>query len=79
MLDEPSLGLDPKARAELISFLRKLDVTKIISGHDLELLKTLCNKFIILKNGNITAAGAISNLFGDMRVLQENELYFKIE
>lgn len=79
MLDEPSLGLDPKARAELIYFLRKLDVTKIISGHDLELLKVLCNKFIILKSGRITAAGAISNLFGDMRLLQENELFFEIE
>ena len=79
MLDEPSLGLDPKARYELISFLRQLNVTKIISGHDLELLRALCNKFIILKDGRITAAGTISELFGDMQVLQENELFFEIK
>ncbi|MBE0479080.1 ABC transporter ATP-binding protein, partial [Candidatus Aerophobetes bacterium] len=38
ILDEPSSNLDPRARRHLIELLKSINLTKIISGHDLELI-----------------------------------------
>ena len=64
-LDEPTSGLDPFSTQminELILYLRDvLDMTIVIITHDLETIKTVLDRFIILKrdiifNGNITEA-----------------------
>ena len=64
-LDEPTSGLDPASTQkinELIVYLRDvLNMTIVIITHDLETIKTVLDKFIILKrdiifNGNITEA-----------------------
>ena len=64
-LDEPTSGLDPSSTQkinELILYLRDvLNMTVVIITHDLETIKTVLDRFIILKrdiifNGNITEA-----------------------
>ena len=56
-LDEPASGLDPKARIELrttIKKLRAMGKTMIISSHVLTELSDFCNSFGIMEHGKIT-------------------------
>ena len=64
-LDEPTSGLDPSSTQkinELILYLRDvLNMTVVIITHDLETIKTVLDRFVILKkdiifNGNIKEA-----------------------
>ena len=41
ILDEPSAGLDPRARRTLINLLRELPITMLVSTHDMTLVKEL--------------------------------------
>jgi cobalt/nickel transport system ATP-binding protein len=38
VLDEPSAGLDPRARRTLINLLRELPITMLVSTHDMKLV-----------------------------------------
>jgi cobalt/nickel transport system ATP-binding protein len=40
ILDEPSAGLDPRARRTLINLLRELPITMLVSTHDMRLVKS---------------------------------------
>jgi len=56
ILDEPFLGLDPdlvNRLAGLVFELNKKGKTIIISSHDIEMLKRICSKFILINNGNL--------------------------
>lgn len=64
-LDEPTSGLDPsstKSVNELLLYLKNsLNITTVIITHDLDTIKTLLDRFIIIKkekifDGNITEA-----------------------
>lgn len=64
-LDEPTSGLDPASTQsvnELLLYLKKnLNITTVIITHDLETIKTVLDRFIIIKkekifDGNITEA-----------------------
>ena len=41
ILDEPSAGLDPRARRTLINLLRELPITMLISTHDMRMVQEL--------------------------------------
>jgi len=62
MFDEPTAFLDPKAKRTLVETLKKLEHSKIIATHDMEFAAEVCDRVIILKNGQIMADGALSLL-----------------
>jgi cobalt/nickel transport system ATP-binding protein len=74
LLDEPSSGLDPKSRRQLIRNLHGFSHTKIIATHDLDLVLDLCSRTIILNHGSITADGPTREIFSNEALLQENNL-----
>ncbi|MFC1658378.1 energy-coupling factor ABC transporter ATP-binding protein [Candidatus Omnitrophota bacterium] len=74
VLDEPSANLDPAARRHLIDLLRKLPVTKIIAGHDLELILELCNAVVVLDKGRIVACGDTKKILSDSVLMQQHSL-----
>jgi len=74
VLDEPSAGLDPRARRTLISLLRTLTPTMLISAHDLRLVRDLCPRTIILDEGSIVADGPTSELLTDEALLRSHGL-----
>ena len=63
MFDEPTAFLDPKAKRSLIEILRKLNHTKIIATHDINFAAKICDRVIILKNGQIAADGTRDLLY----------------
>ena len=71
LLDEPTSFLDPKSRRNLINILGSLKHTKIIATHDLDLVLDLCERVIILKNGEIFADGKPRQLFNNPEAMEQ--------
>jgi ABC-2 type transport system ATP-binding protein len=65
VLDEPTAGLDPKARSDLhdsICGMRGAGRTVLLSTHDLEEARQLCDRIGILDGGRIVAVGGPRDL-----------------
>lgn len=68
LLDEPFVGLDPKAAHTLKGFMKELcdnGSAIFFSTHVLEVAEKLCNKIAIIKNGRLIAAGEMDQVKGD--------------
>ncbi len=74
ILDEPSAGLDPRARRSLINFLRELPLTMLVSTHDLLMVKELFPRMVIMDDGMIVADGATQVLLSDEVLLEGHGL-----
>ncbi len=74
VLDEPSSGLDPRARRALINFLRDLPITMLASTHDLRMVQELFPRMIIMDEGIIVADGATTALLEDEALLEAHGL-----
>jgi ABC-2 type transport system ATP-binding protein len=62
LLDEPAAGLDPRARIEfkeLVSELRNMGKTLLISSHILSEIEAMCNTIGIIEKGRLLHAGPI--------------------
>ena len=59
VFDEPTSGLDYQATKNFIEIVKCLPQAILLSTHDLELAKTLCNRAIILENGKIKSDAPI--------------------
>ena len=69
VMDEPTAGLDPCARRQLMGLLREFRHTKIFTSHDLDMVLELCERTIILREGVVAADGPTSELFRDEELL----------
>jgi len=65
VLDEPTAGLDPRGRRELVALLGSLTATRIIASHDLDMVVALCSRVIVLDQGAIVASGPSSAVLAD--------------
>ncbi|HVU12191.1 MAG TPA: ABC transporter ATP-binding protein [Phototrophicaceae bacterium] len=75
VLDEPSAGLDPRGRRELIDLLRTFDQhTLLISTHDMRLANDLCARLIVLDQGRVVADGRTSDLIHDAALMEAHGL-----
>ena len=68
VMDEPSAGLDPAARRQLIELLRSFEHTKIVATHDLDLVLDVCARTIVLREGRVAADGPTA-VFSDEALL----------
>ncbi|MDP8211848.1 MAG: ABC transporter ATP-binding protein, partial [Candidatus Zapsychrus exili] len=77
-LDEPTSNLDPKARYELIRFLKSIDKTKIIVSHDLDMILDICNRVVILDKGVIVADGNTKAILSNAPLLENHNLFLPL-
>jgi cobalt/nickel transport system ATP-binding protein len=73
-LDEPTAGLDPRARRSLIRLLGELPLTMLVSTHDMRLAAELFPRMIIMDGGRIVADGATRDLLADAALLEAHGL-----
>ncbi len=74
ILDEPSAGLDPRARRTLINLLRELPITMLVSTHDMKLVQELFPRTIVMDDGRIVADGKTKEILEDEKLLNEHGL-----
>lgn len=74
VLDEPSAGLDPRARRALIRLLKELQVTMLVSTHDLALAREIFPRMVILDEGRIVADGSTAELLENQPLLEAHGL-----
>ena len=68
VMDEPFVGLDPKAAHLLKELMREMcreGAAIFFSTHVLEVAEKLCDKVAIIKNGKLIRAGAMDEVKGD--------------
>lgn len=74
VLDEPSSGLDPAGRRELVATLDRLPLTHLVITHDLPLALELCDRAVVMREGKIVADGGTRDILSDSNLLAANRL-----
>ncbi len=74
ILDEPTAGLDPRARRTLIRLLHDLDMTMLISTHDLPMARELLPRTLVMDEGRIVADGPTQDVLSDRPLLEAHGL-----
>jgi len=74
VLDEPTAGLDPRARRSLINLLDELPLTMLASTHDMLLVKELFPRMVVLDHGRVVADGPTDDLMEDKQMLEVHGL-----
>lgn len=74
VLDEPTSSLDPRGRASLTKLLEGLSLTKIIASHDLDMVRLLCNRVVVMDGGQIVADGDSENILSNRALLEAHGL-----
>ncbi len=79
ILDEPTVGLDPKQITEIRNLIKELGKTHtiILSSHILSEVSQICQKVIIINKGKIVAIDTPENL--ENKVTNKNDVYITIE
>ena len=79
ILDEPTVGLDPKQITEIRALIKELGKTHtiILSSHILSEISQICNKVIIINKGKIVAIDTPENL--EKKVSDNNIVYVTVE
>ena len=67
LCDEPTSALDAETTASVLKLLKevneKLGVTVVIITHELDVIKTICNKVVVMKNGEVVESGDVYEVF----------------
>jgi energy-coupling factor transport system ATP-binding protein len=77
ILDEPTAGLDPEARRQLMAQILQLHdagVTLVIVSHNMEELAEVCDRIIVLAHGRTLLSGTVHEVFADPAALHAQGL-----
>jgi cobalt/nickel transport system ATP-binding protein len=74
LLDEPSIFLDPRGRRELLGYLQALSGTKLIAAHDLEFVRSVCGRVLVIDGGKLVADGATDVILADGDLMAKHGL-----
>jgi len=75
ILDEPTAGLDPKGRDDILDQISKLhknyNMTVIIVSHSMEDVAKIAERIIVMNNGKIALQGTPAQVFKEVDMLEE--------
>lgn len=74
VFDEPSAGLDPRGRRELIALLRDLPQTLLVSTHDMRLAADVFPRMVVMDGGLVVGDGPTDEILADVPFLEAHGL-----
>ncbi|MDK2892546.1 ATP-binding cassette domain-containing protein [Methanohalophilus sp.] len=78
VLDEPTAGLDPVNAEKVLDIIdrmnRELNITVILSTHEIDIVPPFANRVIVLHEGKIEADDVPMKIFGDEELLRKSNL-----
>ena len=74
LLDEPGASLDFRSRQRLIELLGSRDEAMLLATHDLDMVRQLCERVIILDDGHVRADAPTGDVLGDNGLLAAHGL-----
>ena len=67
--DEATSALDPKTTNQILSMLKRINkemnITIVVITHEMEVVKSICDKTVVLANGRIIAQGNTIDIFSN--------------
>ncbi len=81
ILDEPTTGLDPNQLVEIRQLIKNIgkDKTVFLSTHIMQEVEAICDRVIIINNGNIVADAKLADLKSSVNQVIEVEFDFRVE
>ena len=91
MLDEPTAGLDPRGREEILYQIKKLHkelgITIVLVSHSMEDVAKFADRLLVMHNGKIEMVGKPEDIFKNRDRLKEiglgvpvvTELFYRLE
>jgi len=77
VLDEPTAGLDPRGREQLLAHILELHrqgVTLVLISHNMEELARTCDHIAVISDGRTVMAGTPAQVFGQVEELRRLHL-----
>ncbi|UED72606.1 energy-coupling factor transporter ATPase [Brevibacillus sp. DP1.3A] len=78
VLDEPTAGLDPRSRLELLERIRRLNreekLTVIFVSHNMEEVAKLADRVYVMANGKSVCDGTPRQIFGNQELLRQHHI-----
>ncbi len=74
VLDEPASNLDPTSRKDLIDILKSLNISLILVTHDLPMALEICERSLVLNEGEIKKDDLTINILKDEKFMKKNRL-----
>ena len=74
LLDEPAANLDVRSRRRLIDLLAARDEAILLAAHDLDIIRRLCSRVLLLDEGKLVADGPATTILGDTELLRRHGL-----
>ncbi|MBQ7679462.1 MAG: energy-coupling factor transporter ATPase [Butyrivibrio sp.] len=75
ILDEPTAGLDPSGRAEILTLIaglhREMGITVILVSHSMEDVADYCGRLIVMNHGRVAWDGTPAEVFRHYQALEE--------
>ena len=74
VLDEPTAGLDPRGRRELIQLMRGLPQTMLVATHDMRMVAELFERTVIIDEGQVVGDGPTAQILAEPHLLERHGL-----
>ncbi len=74
LLDEPTAGLDPSSRRNLIGIIRDMECSVLIATHDLDMVVDVCDRVVVLDNGRTAAESDVPGVLYDKDIMMSHSL-----
>ncbi|MDR2710084.1 MAG: energy-coupling factor ABC transporter ATP-binding protein [Burkholderiales bacterium] len=70
-LDEPTAALDPRARRHWMALLKAMPSTRIVASHDLDMVLDVCDRVLVMHQGNIARESEVPGCLRDAAFLRD--------
>ncbi|MGV8025730.1 MAG: energy-coupling factor ABC transporter ATP-binding protein [Anaerolineaceae bacterium] len=74
LFDEPTMGLDVRAKKQFLQIVQRFSQTVLVATHDMKLAAAMCDRLIILDEGQLVYDGLMKDALHDTKLLESHGL-----